>query len=400
MFNNGNIAIIDIGSDKIYVKIGIIAKDNIFHIKSSAEIYYDGFMDGDWLQGDDVSKVVTKCLDKALYDIDCKISAIYVGVPGAFSRVQVCSNKMNFGCSHRISSTDVQAIQENTTPKNDGRFEVIDCSVINFILDSKEKTLDPIGKNCFNLGVNLSYSLCKKAFCDLFRTILEDYARKVKFVNSQLAESLLATNKEIRMKNSAVLVDIGYLTTDVSYIMGGGLIALDTISLGGGHIAYDLSYGAKVDYNTACYLKGKIDFNDNDGNISVRTNKGVQELEKSYINMIASARLEEIAEKINKIIADYRIEYPKYLKVYLTGRGISDMKGVRSIVSNVLQRQCEIINSVANNDERNRVYLSTASIMQYICEKDKPFKSNLISKLFGWDIINNKLLSVWYTPWL
>ena len=68
MFNNGNIAIIDIGSDKIFTKIGEIAKDNIFHMKSSAEVFYEGYMEGDWLQGDDVSGAVTKCLDKALYD--------------------------------------------------------------------------------------------------------------------------------------------------------------------------------------------------------------------------------------------------------------------------------------------------------------------------------------------
>ena len=38
MFNNGNIAIIDIGSDKIFTKIGEIAKDNVFHIKSQIKI--------------------------------------------------------------------------------------------------------------------------------------------------------------------------------------------------------------------------------------------------------------------------------------------------------------------------------------------------------------------------
>ena len=35
MFNNGNIAIIDIGSDKIFTKIGEIAKDNIYTIGNS-----------------------------------------------------------------------------------------------------------------------------------------------------------------------------------------------------------------------------------------------------------------------------------------------------------------------------------------------------------------------------
>ena len=91
MFNNGNIAIIDIGSDKIFTKIGEIAKDNVFHIKSQAEVFYEGFMDGDWLQGDEVGETVIRCLDKALYDLNIKLAEIYIGVPGDFARVQVCS---------------------------------------------------------------------------------------------------------------------------------------------------------------------------------------------------------------------------------------------------------------------------------------------------------------------
>lgn len=382
MFNNGNIAIIDIGSDKIFTKIGEIAKDNIFHMKSSAEVFYEGYMEGDWLQGDDVSGAVTKCLDKALYDYNIKLSAIYVGVPGDFARVQVCSNKMNFGCNHKISPKDLQTICENTIPKNDGRFEIVDSRVVNYVLDSKEKVMDPVGMSCYTLGLNLSFNMCKKEFCNLFRTILSDYSRKIKFIDLSLAESLIVTDKEMRIKNAAVLVDIGYLTTDISYIMGGGLIALNTVPIGGGHISYDLSYGLELQYNTACYIKSNIDLNDNDGNIAVRSDKGIEEFDKSYVNMIASARLEEIAEEIARIIDGYKIKYPGYLKIYLTGRGITDIKNLRPLMTKILNRQCEIVNAVVNNDEKNRIYLSAASLMQYVAKMDKPAKQSLFSSWF------------------
>ena len=172
MFNNGNIAIIDIGSDKIFTKIGEIAKDNVFHIKSQAEVFYEGFMDGDWLQGDDVGETVIRCLDKALYDLNIKLAEIYIGVPGDFARVQVCSNRLNFGCSHKISANDLQTMADNTAPKNDGRFEVIDMQVVNYILDNKEKSIDPIGKTCYNLGGNFSFNMCKKEFYNLSTAVL------------------------------------------------------------------------------------------------------------------------------------------------------------------------------------------------------------------------------------
>lgn len=383
MFNNGNIAIIDIGSDKIFTKIGEIAKDNVFHIKSQAEVFYEGFMDGDWLQGDDVGETVIRCLDKALYDLNIKLAEIYIGVPGDFARVQVCSNRLNFGCSHKISANDLQTMADNTAPKNDGRFEVIDMQVVNYILDNKEKSIDPIGKTCYNLGGNFSFNMCKKEFYNLFKTILAPYSRKIKFIDSSLAESLIATDKEMRIKNSAVLVDVGYLTTDISYIMGGGLIALNTLPFGGGHIAYDLSYGLELPYNTACYVKSKIDFADNDGNITVRTDNGAVDVEKTYVNMIANARLEEICEKITQVISNYKIEYPGYLKIYLTGRGLSDMKGVRAVMAKALNRQCELMNAVINSDEKNKIYLSTAGLMQFVVKSSGRAKQSFLSKFLG-----------------
>ncbi len=187
----------------------------------------------------------------------------------------------------------------------------------------------------------------------------------------------------MRIKNSAVLVDVGYLTTDISYIMGGGLIALNTLPFGGGHIAYDLSYGLELPYNTACYVKSKIDFADNDGNITVRTDNGAVDVEKTYINMIANARLEEICEKITQVISNYKIEYPGYLKIYLTGRGLSDMKGVRTVMAKALNRQCELMNAVINSDEKNKIYLSMAGLMQFVVKSSGRAKQSFLSKFLG-----------------
>ncbi len=186
------------------------------------------------------------------------------------------------------------------------------------------------------------------------------------------------------------MVDIGYLTTDIAYIKGDGLIALNTLPIGGGHIAYDLSYGLDMQYNDALSLKSTIDFNGENTLVKIGTNNGIVEEEKSYISMIASARLEEIAEEISKIIANYPIKYEKFLKIYLTGRGIADMKGVRSVMANALGRQCELIRAMY--EDRNKIYLSQASIIQYVCQKDKPSKPSLINKLFGWFSFYGKIV--------
>lgn len=196
------------------------------------------------------------------------------------------------------------------------------------------------------------------------------------------AESIHLIDVENRDKNSAVLCNIGYLTTEVSYISGDGLLALNSFSLGGGHIAYDLSYGIKVPYDTACFVKSNIDFNVQEGkgkNIDIRTNNGTETFEQDYINMIACARLEEIVNKINAIIKSYNIEYPKYLKLYLTGRGIADMKGVRSVIAELSGRACDIINLSYNSSNTTNMQTTATCLMKVVCDYDK--SENLLLKL-------------------
>ena len=112
-------------------------------------MYYDGFMEGDWLNGDDVSRAVRCCLDKALYNFSTKLSAVYVGVPGDFARVQTRSNKLSFGCNHKINIGDINAIKEDLYPSNDGRFEVVSTHEVSYRWDGKYETLAPLNKSCF-----------------------------------------------------------------------------------------------------------------------------------------------------------------------------------------------------------------------------------------------------------
>lgn len=261
MLLDRNVAILDIGSDKIFVYIGSVNGDKNFIIKSSAEVTYDGFQDGEWLNEQYVKDSVLNCLNKALYGLKIKLACIYVGVPGDFSKVQVVEEKLNFGSGHKVTANDIDELFEKTNLKEDVFYEVINCSPINYLIDGREKTLDPRGVICYSLALKASYVLCTKLYSELFRTILSSYCKKIKFISIPWAESIYLIEADKRDKNSAVLCNIGYLTTEVSYISGDGLLALDTFSLGGGHVSYDLSYGLKIPYDTACFVKSKIDFN-------------------------------------------------------------------------------------------------------------------------------------------
>lgn len=139
MLLDRNVAILDIGSDKIFVYIGNVGKDKNFAVKSYAEVSYDGFQDGDWLNIDCLKNNILSCINKALYNLKTKISCIYIGVPGDFSKVQVVEAGTNFGAYRKISSSDIDELFEKTAISEDGLYEVINCSPINYLIDGRKK---------------------------------------------------------------------------------------------------------------------------------------------------------------------------------------------------------------------------------------------------------------------
>ena len=147
---------------------------------------------------------------------------------------------------------------------------------------------------------------------------------------------------------------------------------------------YDLSFGLNIPYNTARYVKTNVDFALPDNKaltISVVTDEGEQLVEASYVNMIAESRVDEICEKIAAVIDNFGIECPSYLKVYLTGGGIADMRGITSIVAKNLDRVCEL--KIANLPvcKGSAFMSSVAGLIQVVSNHDKS-RASMLASLF------------------
>ncbi len=383
MFKQKYIAIIDVGSEDIAVYIGSFDKARSFHVKASAECAYDGFQDSDWLNKELLKEHVCTAINKALYGIDCKISSIYVGVPGEFTKVQLCDSSTSFGTLHKVTSVDVDRLYEDNDSVGDDEYSSINYSTIFYSIDGKKRTVDPIGMSVRTLSLKSSYILCRNDFIADFNEILSTYSKVIKFISTPWAECISLFNSDIR-DQGAVLVDVGYITTDVSYIVGDGLCGLGSVSLGGGHMIYDLSFGLNIPYNTARYVKTNVDFALPDNKaltISVVTDEGEQLVEASYVNMIAESRVDEICEKIAAVIDNFGIECPSYLKVYLTGGGMADMRGITSIVAKNLDRVCEL--KIANLPvcKGSAFMSSVAGLIQVVSNHDKS-RASMLASLF------------------
>ncbi|MEG2159536.1 MAG: cell division protein FtsA, partial [Clostridia bacterium] len=91
-------------------------------------------------------------------------------------------------------------------------------------------------------------------------------------------------------------------------------------------------------------------------------------------NLVAKARIEEIAECIKACFADYEYEISAETPIYLTGGGLTYIKGGAEYLSQCLNKRVKII--PLNNPQTNKQdYVSTYGLLD-IALRQQPKKES------------------------
>jgi cell division ATPase FtsA len=181
----------------------------------------------------------------------------------------------------------------------------------------------------------------------MFKSIFAELKIMVKgFICANLAEGLYLFDAKTRDKYS-ILVDVGYITTNVAIFRGNGLLSLNSFSLGGGFITADLSECLKISFNDAERIKHKIVLGWKAGARDVYEVEGsdgyIQTYSASAANEIATDRIEMICDYIQKCFDSCVYALPEFLPVNITGGGFNFIKGIKPIIANKLKRKINLI---------------------------------------------------------
>ena len=116
--------------------------------------------------------------------------------------------------------------------------------------------------------------------------------------------------------------------------------------MGGGHITGDLYQVLKIPFGEAESIKRKLVLNwqahEND-TYEVMGKEFINTYSAKAVNEIAEARIEVIANYIQKCIDKCEYEFPDYLPLYVTGGGLCYIKGIKDLLSKKLGRKVEIV---------------------------------------------------------
>lgn len=335
------VLVFDIGSSKLRAMVAGKGLNDTFAIKGFKEVDYDGFFEGEFLNKDKLPSIFEGIVREFLPYLK-KTRKVFIGVPAEFSSVMHTSVSSSLGEKRRVRKEDVDALFYMATEKSKNtEVEVLSVNPICFDVDGR-KTLDPIGDNALNISAELSIIYASRYFIDIFNNVVSSLGfTYVEYISETLAQAHFVLPKD-KQEDLSLLVDCGDITTSIALVKGKGLSALTSFSRGGGFITNDLSEAFDLSIKDAERLKKQVvlsvkgrptDF------YEIPADGGrVERITMSSANEVVSFRIDELAEVINQCLMNYSDEYLSYLPIYLTGGGLTKIKGGRDYLAKCLGR--------------------------------------------------------------
>ncbi|MBR1821868.1 MAG: hypothetical protein IJ769_09635, partial [Clostridia bacterium] len=256
------IAAIEFGTSKIVTVIAQSGGMDRLDIIGSGTVPYDGYSDGDWNTPGQMIQRVRDSIAAAELEANSKIKEIYVGVPGEYIHVRACESEVELP-DGMVDEAAINAVQDAAADKlriaDEGGL-VMHRVPSWFIVDDGKKTMTPGGRGT-RLRAMTTFIIADPQFIeDVSEMIGRQNITILGFLSCSLGESLLVLSLEERDR-AAVLIDVGYLNTELSVVEGDAIVYHAILPRGGGHITADLATQLRIPMRAAEQIKRGYVFN-------------------------------------------------------------------------------------------------------------------------------------------
>lgn len=334
------IAAIEFGTSKIVTIIAQEGGIDRLEFLGSGTVPYDGYQNGDWRTPGQMIQRVHDSIAAAELEANEKIREIYVGVPGEYVHVCCAESEISLGeegvTSESLDLVQDAAAEELQIAEMGGL--VLHRSPAWFQVDDGKKTVEPNGRGNV-LRACTSFMVADPQFIEDIKEILGALDITILgFLSPTLGESLLLLGIEDRDRVS-VLIDSGYLSTELSVIRGEAVIYHAILPLGGAHITETLSKQLRIPTRAAEQIKRNYVFNpdefDQDSFAEVYDARGRRlTFPREVISQCVEGAMDEICEMIDMTLRDDAAEFlGNRSQVYLTGGGIGMMRNGRDYLA-------------------------------------------------------------------
>ena len=334
------IAAIEFGTSKIVTIIARNSGIDRLEFLGTGTVPYDGYKDGDWNTPGQMIQRVRDSIAAAELEANEKIREIYVGVPSEY--IRVCSAEAEIELTDDgvtdVSLDQVQDAAAEQLKIAEQGWLVLHRSPAWFQVDDGKKTMEPSGHGS-KLRACTSFILADPQFIADAKEILGALKLTILgFLSSTLGESLLLLTIEDRDRVS-VLIDCGYLNTEISVIRGEAIVSHKVLDMGGGHITADLATQLRIPMRAAEQIKRSYVFNpdefDQENMTEVYDARGRRlSFPREVVRECVEKTMNELCGLIDTTLKNDAVEFlGARSQIYLTGGGISMMRGARDYLS-------------------------------------------------------------------
>ena len=385
-------AILDFGTSKILALMAEEISGQKLTITSVGMAQYDGYMNGAWNEPDKVTDAIAAAIGAMEEKVSAHVRRIYVGVPGEFVRIYVIEAKVSLqGADPKVTSEDVEKLQAQATEMLDKPSgAIIHRSPAWFRIDDGPKTLEPVDQKGSTLEGMISFVVADQFFIsDVSKRLRQIGIEASGFFSSSVGEAIQLIPFEERDK-TAVLVDVGYLSTEVMTVEGDAVIWQKVLPIGGAHITLDLTYGFHKPFELCEKVKRAYSFTDTKTRgIEVETEDGKSEtFEGEKVSMIVEARVDELLEMIEDAIERSGIRLGRDSVYYFTGGGLMPMKDARIYITDKLNHNVREGKAKIDKLKPTQIYTSGSGLLELVFNaldmesEDEGFFGK-IKRLFG-----------------
>lgn len=372
-------AALDVGSSKVTAITGERGVNGTFAVGATAEVEYDGFSEGQFFDIRRFKAAISSAITSVSETSKKQIGRVYVGVPSAFIRIENRKFKISLGKKKRVKQSDVDELFGAGKEKIavDG-YEIVYASDIFFALDDNRRVLDPIGNVSSMLGGYITYELCEKYFINAVRSALSELRiNDVRFVYEGYCEGSSLIEKGAT-ETSALIIDVGYITTSSTIFSGNGVYAKDSFDFGGGMItaAFVEAFGLSPDSAEALKREVSLGFiRGGKSHYTVDDDGEIKLFPVEDVNEIVIGALDALAENVESFI-DENATRVNVSDVYLTGGGISAVRGAKEHLSGRLGQSVELLKPKAPQYNK-AIYASLISLLDFALKEQNKYKKHL-----------------------
>ena len=357
-------AVLDIGSHMMRLLVANKCYST-FSVKAEAQVAYDGFANGAWINEQSVQNAVREVIAKAKGK-DARIKKLYVGVPAEFCVNKVVHRHLQQIKHRKVEQSDLDALFVVGNPFDDTMHLLAKAPEYYIVDGSNKRYINPLGLTTESLEGRLCYVAADKNLIAFLDDIIHSCGvSETVYLCSTYCEMLSLFDEKSR-EYGVLLVDVGFRSTTVSVMNGDGLIFMCSFSVGQAHLIKWISQALDINFEVASKLFAKVDLSLNpaiEATYSVESEAGMLRYSCSKVIEMVSQCVSVICNYINKSLEKFNDYKTTRLTINLTGDGLR-LRGIEACMAAKLGRSVKTIVPMKNSNYNSAEYSRAVGLIE------------------------------------